>query len=66
MLEVLHVRVRAGIEPAYVAVLLPPHYEGRRAIVAEHLEDLAVVLGFTGVVGADDQAVARAGAQDGL
>ena len=65
MLEVLHVGVCAGIEPADVAVVLPPDHEGRPAVLAEHLDDLAVVLGFAGVVGADHEPIARTGAQHG-
>ena len=66
MLKALHVWVRAGVQPAYVTVLLPTHHEQGRAIVAEYLEDLAVVLGLTGVVGMNDQAVATSGAKNGL
>ena len=64
--EALHVRVRAGIEPADMTVLLPADHERGRAVLAEHLEDLAVMLGLAGVVRADDQAVAGLGAKDGL
>jgi hypothetical protein len=63
-LEVLDVGVRAGIEAAHVPVVLPSNDVRRRAVGAEHLKDLAVALGFAGVVGADDDSVAGSRAED--
>ena len=46
MLKMVDVHVRAGIEPAHVAVLLPSHLVGRGAVLAEHSKNLAVSRSF--------------------
>jgi hypothetical protein len=58
LLTVLHGSVRARIELSHVAIL-PAHDVGRRAVVTQHLEDLAVALGFAYVMPPDYQAVTR-------
>jgi hypothetical protein len=65
VLEALHVGIGPGIQTADVTVLLPADEEGWSAVLAKHLEDLAVVLGFTGVVCTDHQPITRPGAEYG-
>jgi hypothetical protein len=58
MRQVLHQRVRAREEEAFVPVVVPTDEVRGRTVVALHLEDLGLAIGFADVVALDDQLVA--------
>ena len=64
MLEVLDANVGAWVDAALVAVL-PAHEVGRRATIAEDLDDLAVPGLVADPVARDEEPVARRGPKVG-
>jgi hypothetical protein len=41
--------------------IVPTHNIRRRTVVAEHLEDFSITLGFAHVMPPDDESIAKAG-----
>jgi hypothetical protein len=63
VVEVPHGGIRAREQPGHPPIV-PAHDKGRRAVIAQDLEDLAVSRRLAKMVAVDYQAVARACAED--